>query len=108
MHGDHFDRIASRELNRDLTILTTPHAARRLTKRGFREPVAMRTWSDRTLTKNGAALTITSLPGRHALGAAAKVLPPVMGTMLEYRAAQNQRPPLRIYVSGETFPWNRI
>lgn len=102
MHGDHFDRIASRELDHDLPILTTPHAARRLAKRGFREPVALQTWSDVTMTKDDATLTVTSLPGRHALGFVARVLPPVMGTMLEYRAAGEPGPPLRIYLSGDT------
>jgi L-ascorbate metabolism protein UlaG (beta-lactamase superfamily) len=108
MHGDHFDRVASRELDRDIPILTTPHAARRLTRRGFREPVALETWSDTTMTKDGATLTVTSLPGRHALGFVARVLPPVMGTMLEYQAAGDQSPPLRIYLSGDTLVHNEL
>ncbi|WP_447002095.1 MBL fold metallo-hydrolase [Saccharothrix isguenensis] len=101
LHGDHFDRVASRELDRDLPILTTPHAARRLGRRGFREPVALRTWEDVTMVKDGASLMVTSLPGRHALGALAKVLPPVMGTLLEYRATPVS-PAFRIYLSGDT------
>ncbi|CAM3826141.1 MBL fold metallo-hydrolase [Kibdelosporangium persicum] len=108
MHGDHFDRIASRELDRDLPILTTPHAARRLTKRGFRAPVSLRTWSDFTMTKDGATLTVTSLPGKHALGFAARVLPPVMGSMVEYQAAGDPGPPLRIYLSGDTLVHNEL
>ncbi|WP_246440843.1 MBL fold metallo-hydrolase [Saccharothrix tamanrassetensis] len=101
LHGDHFDRVASRELDRDLPILTTPHAARRLGRRGFREPVALRTWADETMHKDDASLTVTSLPGRHALGPLARVLPPVMGTLLEYRATAGS-PALRIYLSGDT------
>jgi L-ascorbate metabolism protein UlaG (beta-lactamase superfamily) len=101
LHGDHFDRVAGRELDRDLPILTTPHAARWLGRRGFREPVALSTWSDMSLTKDSATLTVTSLPGRHALGRLARVLPPVMGSMLEYRPAPDS-PWLRVYLSGDT------
>ena len=32
-HGDHFDRIAARELDHDLPIITEPHAARKLRAR---------------------------------------------------------------------------
>ncbi|MEU4746283.1 MBL fold metallo-hydrolase [Actinosynnema sp. NPDC023658] len=100
-HGDHFDRIAARELDRDLPILTTPHAARRLGRRGFREPVALSTWTDLDLAKGGASLTVTALPGRHAKGRLARLLPPVMGSMIEYRATPGATP-LRLYVSGDT------
>src|SRR5207253_11485401 len=30
LHGDHFDRVARRELDRDLPVVTTPPAGRRL------------------------------------------------------------------------------
>ncbi|MEU4448610.1 MBL fold metallo-hydrolase [Actinosynnema sp. NPDC050801] len=100
-HGDHFDRVAARGLDRDLPILTTPHAARRLARRGFREPVALSTWADLSLDKAGARLTVTSLPGRHGRGRVARLLPPVMGSMVEYRATPAAEP-LRLYVSGDT------
>ncbi|MDQ2586512.1 MULTISPECIES: MBL fold metallo-hydrolase [Saccharothrix] len=100
-HGDHFDRVAARGLDHDLPILTTPHAARRLGRRGFRETLGLRTWGQETLTRGEASVTITSLPGRHALGALARVLPPVMGTMVEYRANPTATP-LRVYLSGDT------
>lgn len=35
MHGDHWDRTAQRDLDHALRILTTPHAAERLRRRGF-------------------------------------------------------------------------
>ncbi|MFE9749892.1 MBL fold metallo-hydrolase [Saccharothrix saharensis] len=100
-HGDHFDRIAARRLDRDLPILTTPHAARRLARRGFREPVALSTWADLSLRKDDASLTVTALPGRHARGRLARLLPPVMGSMVEYRATPTATP-LRLYISGDT------
>jgi L-ascorbate metabolism protein UlaG (beta-lactamase superfamily) len=101
LHGDHFDRIASRELPRDVPILTTAHAAHRLHRRGFRQPVALATWSSETLTDGGATLTVTAVPARHAPGLLASILPPVMGSILEYRAGTDARP-LRIYLSGDT------
>lgn len=101
LHGDHFDRVASRELDRDVPIVTTSHAARGLRRRGFREPVALSTWSDVVMSKDGAELRVTSLPGRHAFGPLARVLPPVMGSMVEYRATPAS-PWLRVYLSGDT------
>ncbi|MEU4805049.1 MBL fold metallo-hydrolase [Actinosynnema sp. NPDC023587] len=94
-------RIATHSLDRDLPILTTPHAARKLGRRGFRETVGLGTWSDLTLTRDGASPTVTSLPGRHALGPLAKLLPPVMGSMVEYRPHPDATP-LRVYLSGDT------
>ncbi|WNV87520.1 MBL fold metallo-hydrolase [Umezawaea sp. Da 62-37] len=101
LHGDHFDRVASRALDRDLPIVTTAHAARRLGRRGFRETVALGTWSEFSLAKDGAELKVTAVPGRHALGALARVLPPVMGSVIEYRSSPNS-PWLRVYLSGDT------
>ncbi|MFD5823838.1 MBL fold metallo-hydrolase [Lentzea sp. NPDC060358] len=100
-HGDHFDRVASRQLPHDLPVLTTPHAAKRLSRRGFREATPLRTWQTTTMSSGAAKLTITSLPGRHALGPLGRLLPPVMGTMLEYREAAGVLP-FRIYLSGDT------
>ena len=34
MHGDHWDRVAQAGLDHDLPVLTTPHAAKRLVRRG--------------------------------------------------------------------------
>src|SRR3954452_20107605 len=35
-HGDHFDPRVERELDKDLPILSTPHAVRKLAAKGFR------------------------------------------------------------------------
>lgn len=35
LHGDHWDRVAQRHLDRELPVVTTAHAARRLRGRGF-------------------------------------------------------------------------
>jgi len=104
LHGDHFDPVARRDLARDLPVFTTPHAAKSLRKSGFAESVPMRTWSEKTLTKAEERLTLTSLPGRHAQGILAKLLPPVMGTLVEYRASPGSEP-LRIYLTGDTLAY---
>ncbi|MEV4644896.1 MBL fold metallo-hydrolase [Saccharopolyspora sp. NPDC049357] len=99
LHGDHFDRVATRELDRALPIVTTPHAAGRLRKRGFAESVPMPRWSEWSTTKDGARLTITSLPALHARGLVGAVAPPVMGTLLDYERPGHH---LRLYLSGDT------
>lgn len=101
LHGDHFDRIARRGLDHDLPVLTTPHASRKLQLYGFPQAIGLRTWRDHTLVKEGATLRVTALPGQHAPGAARLLLPPVMGSMLEFGSASGEVE-LRIYISGDT------
>ena len=105
LHGDHFDRIARRELDRTLPILTTPAASRRLRDWDFTETTAMRPWDSHVLESDGARLQITSVPGEHAPRPARALLPPVMGSVLEL--SEGGMPPLRIYVTGDTLyrPW---
>jgi hypothetical protein len=52
-------------------------------------------------SKDDVQGTVTSLPGRHAPGWTHRLLPPVMGTMLEFgpRSGSVER---RLYVSGDT------
>ncbi|MFF0496927.1 MBL fold metallo-hydrolase [Nocardia aobensis] len=101
MHGDHWDRTAQRDLDHDLPILTTPHAAKRLRRRGFGAAEALRTWDGHEIVKGAAKVRITSLPGRHAPAWTWRMLPPVMGTMYEFGPVDG---PVhrRLYVSGDT------
>jgi L-ascorbate metabolism protein UlaG (beta-lactamase superfamily) len=102
LHGDHWDRVATRRLDRDLPVLTTPHAARRLQGlHGFSRAVGLRTWQDHCLVRDGAVLRVTSLPGRHAGCVLARLLPPVMGSMLELGDASGEVS-ARVYLSGDT------
>jgi L-ascorbate metabolism protein UlaG (beta-lactamase superfamily) len=107
LHGDHFDRVARRALDRDLPVFTTPPAARRLQRWRFSQAVGLRTWRSMTLAKDGRTLRITAVPGRHALGPARHLLPPVMGTVLEY-GDRNGEPDLRIYLSGDTLVFDGL
>jgi L-ascorbate metabolism protein UlaG (beta-lactamase superfamily) len=101
LHGDHFDRVARRELDRDLPIVTTKHAASKLGRSGFRDPTALSTWDSRTFVDGSATLTVTAVPARHTAGPLNLVLPEVMGSVLEYRRSPDATP-LRVYVSGDT------
>lgn len=99
-HGDHFDEVAAAELDKAVPIVTTPHAARKLRRQGFTAPVALRTWEAHVVARDGTEVTVTAMPGRHAPQPVQAALPPVMGSMLEVR--RDGRPPLRIYVTGDT------
>ena len=99
LHGDHFDRVSRDRLDRSPPILSTPHAVRRLGPWGF-EARALRTWQRHTVMKGEEELSVTSLPAVHARGVLGKMLPPVMGSMLEHRVAGEVR--RRVYLSGDT------
>ncbi|HSP39074.1 MAG TPA: MBL fold metallo-hydrolase [Frankiaceae bacterium] len=101
LHGDHFDRRARNGLDKELPIVSTRHAARRLRLQGFTNAVALDTWASHELRRGLSSLTITSLPGRHAPGLAAHVLPPVMGSLLEFREGPDSTP-FRLYITGDT------
>ena len=108
LHGDHFDRVARRGLDHGLPFLTTPHAARLLTGlSGFRHATGLRIWQSHTLRRGDSAVRVTSLPGRHAPGPARALLPPVMGSMLEFgdRAGEVR---LVLYVSGDTLMYDGL
>ncbi|MGN6609742.1 MAG: MBL fold metallo-hydrolase [Jatrophihabitans sp.] len=100
MHGDHRDRVAKRGLPKHLPVLTTPKAARALHRQGFRGGRGLTTWQTHTLSRDGARLVVTALPGRHAKGVTRHLLPPVMGSLLEYAPAGEVE--LRVNLTGDT------
>ncbi|MFF7211808.1 MBL fold metallo-hydrolase [Streptomyces sp. NPDC008238] len=102
LHGDHWDRVARRRLRRSLPVLTTPHASRRLrVLHGFPRALGLRTWQDHTVTTRETQVRVTALPGRHGRGALGRLLPPVMGSLLEF-GPKSGPPDLRLYISGDT------
>ena len=111
LHGDHFDRVARRDLARTQPVLTTPPAARTLERWGFAAE-GLATWEERRLTRPPAGdapeetLTVQSLPGIHARGAVAPLLPPVMGSLLEHRVGGDVRS--RVYLSGDTLTGDHL
>ncbi|GGZ79115.1 MBL fold metallo-hydrolase [Streptomyces bluensis] len=108
LHGDHWDRVARRGLDRSLPVLTTPHAARWLRLRdGYKRATGLPTWHSHTLERDGSRVTVTALPGQHALGPLRRLLPPVMGSLLEFGPA-NGPVRLRLYLSGDTLLFDGI
>jgi L-ascorbate metabolism protein UlaG (beta-lactamase superfamily) len=100
-HGDHWDEVATARLPKSMPILTTRHAARALRRRGFSRAHPLATWEAASVEKDGVRLRVTAMPGRHGPPLVAALLPPVMGSMLEW-SARDASPHLRIYVSGDT------
>src|SRR3954447_4452359 len=100
LHGDHWDRIATRSLDKGLPVITTPAAAQALGRRGFRETADLRPWQTHELRSGAGTLRITSVPGVHGPGPLARVLPPVMGSVLELRRGGELD--WRGYISGDT------
>ena len=99
LHGDHFDRVAKARLDRSAPVLSTPHAVRRLDRWGFATQ-ALDKWEQHVLAKDGEELAVTALPAVHARGLLGKLLPPVMGSMLEHSVGG--RVVRRVYISGDT------
>ncbi|MFE2052408.1 MBL fold metallo-hydrolase [Streptomyces sp. NPDC059459] len=109
LHGDHWDRRARRHLSRSLPIVTTAHASRRLQGvHGFHRAVGLRTWQEETVRRDGTQVRVTALPGRHAgHPVLRRLLPPVMGSLLEFGPV-DEPPRHRLYVSGDTLPFDGV
>jgi L-ascorbate metabolism protein UlaG (beta-lactamase superfamily) len=100
-HGDAWDEVATANLPKELPVLTTPHAARALRQRGFSRARELVTWDSVRLRRGRSWLRVTSLPGRHGPRPVSALLPPVMGSMLEFGTGQAGAA-FRVYVSGDT------
>ena len=105
-HGDHFDRVAADGLDKDLPIVTEPHSARKLASQGFRRALALETWQARTVRRPGAEVRITAMPGKHAPDPLGFLIPPVMGSLLEF--SRDGTPVLRLYITGDTLLHDRL
>jgi len=101
LHGDHWDRVAQAGLNREVPIITTPHASRRLQWRGFARATGLRTWGSHLVTQDQYQVRITALPARHAPGMLKRLLPPVMGSLLQFSTFGG---PVahQLYITGDT------
>ncbi|MER6980929.1 MBL fold metallo-hydrolase [Streptomyces carpinensis] len=108
LHGDHFDRVARRGLDRGLPFVTTPHASRILQGLfGFHRATGLRTWQTQTVLHGDSSVRITSLPGRHAPGPARALLPPVMGSLLEF-GDRSGEVRLILYLTGDTLMYDGL
>ena len=107
LHGDHFDQVAQRDLDKDLPIVTTPQSAQELQELGFHSTHALGTWDQLEVRKGEATLRITACPGRHGPGITDLVLPDVMGSVLEF-APDGGGVTRRLYVSGDTLLYDDL
>jgi L-ascorbate metabolism protein UlaG (beta-lactamase superfamily) len=106
-HGDHFDQIVQQKLPRATPIVTTPQAAVALRKLGFTAVRALRTWRVLDVSKGGAHLRVTSMPGRHGPAGMAKAMPQTMGSLLEFGTPET-RLTYTLYISGDTLVYDQI
>jgi L-ascorbate metabolism protein UlaG (beta-lactamase superfamily) len=83
MHGDHWDRVATRTLPKGTPVVTTPEAASCLADRGFTATADLAAWETHEFTRGADVLRITSVPGVHGPGPLARLLPQVMGSVIE-------------------------
>jgi L-ascorbate metabolism protein UlaG (beta-lactamase superfamily) len=100
LHGDHFDRVARRGLPRDLPIVTTRPAQRRLRKWRFAAAVGLSTWQDEVWRRDGETLRITAVPAQHGPALVYRALPETMGTVIDWERDGRRR--LRLYITGDT------
>lgn len=100
LHGDHFDGVAKDELARTTPIVTTPQAKRRLRSWHFRAVRGLPTWETYDWGRGRQRLRITAVPGRHGPGPIDRLLPQVMGSVVELLVDDVCR--LRLYITGDT------
>lgn len=99
-HGDHWDRRARAGLDRSLTVVTTHGSAKVLRRQGFAGALGLGRWGVHRVEKDGASLTITATPARHASGVLGALLPDVNGHVLDFSERGGLR--LRLWLSGDT------
>ena len=100
LHGDHFDAAARRWVEPTLPIVTTPAACRKLRRRRYLAVRGLPTWECFEWTRDRQRLRITAAPGRHGPGLADRLLPDVMGSVIELEV--DGRLALRLYITGDT------
>lgn len=123
-HGDHFDQVTIRELDKSLPVVTNSHAVDELSIRGFTNTKKLETWENTAFTKkdnnnNNIELQITATPGRHGPFPVAMFLPKVMGSILDFKrkgdrndsnstTSSNSNQLFRIYITGDTTVFDDI
>lgn len=106
-HGDHWDEMATRHLRKDLPVVTTGHAAEALHQEGFQNTYALDTWGRMTFWMGERWLRVTAMPGNHGPSLVNFVLPPVMGSLLEWGSGVDA-PVFRMYISGDTLVYDDL
>jgi L-ascorbate metabolism protein UlaG (beta-lactamase superfamily) len=100
LHGDHWDRYATEHLDKATPVVTTQEAAKRLGQWGFGAAADLRPWQVHEVSRGAETLRITAVPCVHGPGPLARLLPPVMGSVLEL--LRDGEAAWRGYISGDT------
>ncbi|PQO97182.1 MBL fold metallo-hydrolase [Massilia phosphatilytica] len=107
LHEDHFDKLVQEKLDKNIPIITTKSAARKLKDMGFQRTFGLSTWDRIDIEKGEARLRITAAPGRHGKAGMQALLPPVMGSVLDF-GPNTAAPSYRMYVSGDTLIYDDL
>jgi L-ascorbate metabolism protein UlaG (beta-lactamase superfamily) len=100
-HGDHFDDVAARELDKTLPIVSTADAVAKLSALGFEHGHPLETWQSLEVHKGDATVTITAMPAKHATEEAVEeLLMPVNGHLLDFSRDGDHL--YRLYITGDT------
>jgi L-ascorbate metabolism protein UlaG (beta-lactamase superfamily) len=100
-HGDHFDDVAARELDKNLPIVSTADAVDKLSALSFNKGFALDTWESLEVHKGDATLTVTAMPAKHATEEAVnELLMPVNGHLLDFSRDGDHL--YRLYITGDT------
>jgi L-ascorbate metabolism protein UlaG (beta-lactamase superfamily) len=100
-HGDHFDDVAARELDKTLPIVSTADAVDKLGALGFERGYPLDTWQTLAVHRGDATLSITAMPAKHATEEAVEeLLMPVNGHLLDF--SRNGDHLYRLYITGDT------
>ena len=100
-HGDHFDQLVQKRLDRAVPIVSTRQAAASLKKLGFTRVTGLSPWDRLEVSKGQSRMRVTATPGRHGPAGVAALLPKVMGSVLDF-GPDAARPDYRMYISGDT------
>jgi L-ascorbate metabolism protein UlaG (beta-lactamase superfamily) len=100
LHGDHFDRVARRQLPHAVPVITTPAAQRRLRQWRFSATVGLATWESTVLSRDDEVLRITAVPAQHGPAGLHLAVPQTMGSIIDLERSGQRR--LRLYISGDT------
>lgn len=106
-HGDHFDGLVQKKLDRNIPIATTAAARQELEKLGFKSLHPIQKWSTLTIKKADAQLRVTAMPARHGPPGVAVALPETMGSMLEF-GKHGEHVGYRMYITGDTLVYDEI
>jgi L-ascorbate metabolism protein UlaG (beta-lactamase superfamily) len=107
LHEDHFDKLVQEKLDKDIPIITTKSAAKKLKDIGFQRTYGLSTWDRIDVEKGEARLRITAAPGRHGKAGMQALLPSVMGSVLDF-GPNTAAPSYRMYISGDTLIYDDL